>query len=329
MNSNLKVLFISSGTRLGNPSPIIKAQGVVIEAKLIHLKYFLVRKRGFFGYLNEANRLRRFLKGKDFDIIHAHYGLSGLVALLGRRKQKLVVSFMGTDLLGAENKHGTLTKASVLISKLNSSIASHYYDHCIVKSIEMNKRLKSKKKTLLPNGVNLEIFKPGDKAEARKILGLDQAEKIVIFVSDPARLEKNFSLAEKATNLTGIADIKLLTVCGHPHHELVNYYNACDVLILTSFHEGSPNVIKEAMACNTPIVATDVGDVKWVMNQVEGCYLSSFDPDDFASKISNALGFAATQHKTTGRKRIVELGLDSETVAMQIIGIYESVYNPS
>lgn len=325
MNSNLSVLFISSGTRLGKPSPIVLAQGTVIETKLYNLEYFLVRKKGFFGYLNEAVRLRRFLKRKNFDLIHAHYGLSGLVALMGRKKHKLVVSFMGTDLLGAENKQGSLTKESLVISKINSSVACHYYDHCIVKSIEMNARLKSQKKSLIPNGVNLEIFKPQGKIETRKILGFDKSEKIVIFVSDPTRNEKNFSLAEEAISLTEISDIKLLTVFDQSQHELVNYYNACDLLILTSFHEGSPNVIKEAMACNTPIVATDVGDVKWVMEGVDGCRISSFDPHEYALCIKQVMDFTRINPKTNGRDRIIELGLDSETIANRIINIYREV----
>jgi teichuronic acid biosynthesis glycosyltransferase TuaC len=106
---------------------------------------------------------------------------------------------------------------------------------------------------------------------------------------------------------------------------LVDYYNASDVMVLPSYHEGSPNVIKEAMACNCPIVATDVGDVKWVLGDTEGCYIAGFEPDDFAEKLRLALGFAETKGKTSGRYRILELGLDSDTIAKKIVVVYESV----
>lgn len=329
MKEDLKVLFVSRSTRLGKPSPIVEAQGASVADLLSHLDYFIIKRGGVFGYLSEAFRLSRFLKRHQVDILHAHYGLSALVSLLGGRKKKLVVSFMGTDVLGIKDMDRSLIKLSVLISKLSSSIVCRYYDHCIVKSSEMDALVKCKHKSLIPNGVDVNIFKPDDKAEARKKLNFHQEDNIVIFVSDPNRPEKNFLLAQKAVQLMNLPNIKLLTVYGLPQSELVSYYNAADVLILTSLYEGSPNVIKEAMACNTPIVSTDVGDVKWVMNQVEGCYLSSFNPDDFASKLTNALDFGVTHYKTNGRKRIIELGLDSETIAKKIIRIYERLYNTS
>ena len=109
-------------------------------------------------------------------------------------------------------------------------------------------------------------------------------------------------------------------------YELITYYmNAADVLLLTSLWEGSPNVIKEAMACNCPIVSTDVGDVRWVFGETEGCYLTSFDPEDVADKIKLALVFAEEKNRTNGRKRIIEFGLDTETIANKIIDVYKKV----
>jgi glycosyltransferase involved in cell wall biosynthesis len=91
--------------------------------------------------------------------------------------------------------------------------------------------------------------------------------------------------------------------------------------------EGSPNVIKEAMACNCPIVATDVGDIRWVLGETEGCYISSFDTKEFADKIRLALKYSETVGRTNGMKRIQELGLDSETIAKRIIDIYKKALN--
>lgn len=100
------------------------------------------------------------------------------------------------------------------------------------------------------------------------------------------------------------------------------HHNAADVVLLTSLWEGSPNAIKEAMACNCPVVSTDVGDVREVIGNTEGCYISSFEPRDVAKKIQMALDFSK---RTNGKQSIIELGLDSKTVANKIINIYTKV----
>lgn len=325
MNKGLKVLFVCSGARHGKPSPIVLAQGNSIIPALSSLSYFVIKKEGPIGYLMEMFRLRKFLKIGTFDIIHAHYGLSGFVALLARRNHKLLVSFMGTDILGAEKDNGSLTWSSLLLAKLNGFLARYFYDYCIVKSQQMFSILNTRRKTLIPNGVDLDVFKPVRKDEARKLLGLDQEEKIAIFVSDPSRPEKNFHLAKTAVQLSNIPNLGLLTVYGLPHNQLSAYYNAANVLLLSSFHEGSPNVVKEAMACNCPIVSTDVGDVKQLIEGVNGCFISSFQPEDFAEKLEMAIQFSEINKQTKGRSRIVELKLDSGSVKECIAQVYQKV----
>jgi len=107
-----------------------------------------------------------------------------------------------------------------------------------------------------------------------------------------------------------------------PQEEVNLFYNAADVLLLTSFHEGSPNVIKEAMACNCPIVSTDVGDVRDIIENTEGCYITTFQPEDIADKIKRALEYG---QRTKGRENIKHL--DINTVAQRIIKVYKTVLN--
>jgi glycosyltransferase involved in cell wall biosynthesis len=121
---------------------------------------------------------------------------------------------------------------------------------------------------------------------------LEKIDKLGLFVSNPSRPEQNFKLACEAVNLIKDIRINLITLSDVDNSLLVYYYNAADFLILTSYHEGSPNVIKEAMACNCPIVATDDGDIRWVIGDTEGCYITSFDPADVAEKIKMALEFS-------------------------------------
>ncbi len=324
---NMKILFVSSGNSTRGISPIVKKQGESLSLQNIDLQYFLISQPGFKGYIKSIINLRKHLQTNKYDIIHAHYGLSGLVAWLAKRKEKLLVSFMGDDLIGSHTPAGKFTFFSKIIANLNALLASVFYDHAIVKSNQMLMKLERTKTTLVPNGVDLSLFKPIDKSAAKNLLQLNQNEKIILFASSPSRSEKNYTLCKQAVEFINLPDIRLLTVSEVSQEELVLNYNAADVLVLSSFHEGSPNVIKEAMACNCPIVSTDVGDVKWVIGNTEGCFLSSFDAKDFADKINNALDFSAHRGRTNGRARILELSLDSASVAKKIIDIYKKLLN--
>jgi teichuronic acid biosynthesis glycosyltransferase TuaC len=101
--------------------------------------------------------------------------------------------------------------------------------------------------------------------------------------------------------------------------------NGCDAALLTSFSEGSSQFIKEAMACNCPVVSTDVGNVKWLIGETEGCYITTFETTDVAAKLRTALQFSEDQGRNHGRDRILTLGLDPGTIAGKIIDVYKSL----
>ena len=101
--------------------------------------------------------------------------------------------------------------------------------------------------------------------------------------------------------------------------------NSVDVVVVTSFMEGSPNVVKEAMACNCPVVATKVGDIEWLFGDEPGYFLTSFDEKDCADQIIKAVQYSSEVGKTKGRERIIQLGLDDETVAERIEKVYKSL----
>lgn len=183
----------------------------------------------------------------------------------------------------------------------------------------------TKKTIVIPNGVNIEEFYPIAKDIAKEKINLNKNLRYIIFISNPNRPEKNYKLAVQAYNNLRLFDVKLLTVYDVSHSLLNYYYNAAECLLLTSYHEGSPNVIKEAMACNCPVVSTDVGDVRWLFGNEPGHFITTFDPQDVAEKIKDALDFSKKYGRSSGRKRIIELGLDVDTVAKKVINVYQFV----
>jgi N-acetyl sugar amidotransferase len=324
---DLRILFVSSGTRDEGIGSLIMDQGESIKAQGIGIEYFTIKSKGFSGYLRNIFKLKNHLKKNQYDIIHAHYGLSGIVAILANNKHnKLVISFMGTDLLGIVAPDGKITIMGKLLVILIHKFVK-YADYVIVKSQAMADKIAFKNKSVIPNGIDLKLFSPIERSFALKKLGWDQRFHHLLFMSDPERPEKNYILLESALAQLKSDDIQLHLLKNIPHGEVVYYYNASEVCLLCSYHEGSPNVIKEAMACNCPIISTNVGDVRKVFGNTKGCYISSFDPKDVAEKIRMALDFANNDGHTCGNERILELGLGSEIIAKKLTEVYGKVLN--
>lgn len=307
----MKVLFVCSGNSNYNISPIIQNQVDSLIKAGLEVDVFPVTGKGVRGYLLNINKLRKFCKNKKYDLIHAHYYLSGIVSSLSGAKP-VIVSLMGSDVY-----------ASWYSRILIRIFARFSWKLVIVKTSDLQNKSLLRKTIIIPNGVDIDVFKPAAKELSIKKVNFPKGFNI-IFVSDPTRKEKNFSLAEKAVNSLNITDIHLHTLFNLPNKDLASYYNAADLILLTSKWEGSPNVIKEAMSCNCPIVSTDVGDVKWIISDVDGCYLCSDDPEFISLQIKKCIEF---QGRTNGRKRIIQLGLDSETIAKKIIEKYNTLIN--
>jgi len=321
----MNILFVSSGNALNGISPLVENQGKSLIEYGHRVDFFTIQGKGLKGYCTAAFKLRKYLKGKNYDLIHAHYGLSGIIALLANRGFPLIVSFMGDDLLGSNLKNGKIRKSSIVLTKVNRFLASRYYSYSIVKSNQMFDILKIKNAEIIPNGVDLKHFYPQDKTLCRKELNLPPAEIIIAFVSNPERPEKNYSLAQEAVRCLNRDNVRLIPVFNKNQDEIHKWLNASDLVVLTSFHEGSPNVIKEAMACNCPVVSTDVGDVRFIFGDTPGCFLGAFTPNDFAETLNKAILFSKNEGKAKGRQRIVDLGIDSEGIAERITMVYKKV----
>ena len=301
----MKILFISSGNTKSGISPIIKNQGESLKEQGIELEYFTIKGGGVKGYFKAITTLREYLKNNTYDVVHAHYWLSAIVASLAGAKP-LVASLMGDDL-----------KAKAWFRWVIYFFHHLSWSKTIVKSKDMYDSFRQKGVAIIPNGIDMSRFQPIDKEIALAETGWDRTKKHILFTSNPKRIEKNFRLAQEAFDFIEDESLELHYLVDIENEKIPYYYNAASVVILTSLWEGSPNAIKETMACNVPIVSTNVGDVKDVLSNTEGCYLSSFNYEEFASDIKKALSFGK---RTTGRADIAHL--KSELVAKKIIDIY-------
>jgi glycosyltransferase involved in cell wall biosynthesis len=305
----MKILFVSSGNSKNGISPIIKNQGESLKNYGLELDFFTIKGKGIKGYLKSIPVLREFLKNNgSYDVVHAHYWLSAIVASLAGSKP-MVVSLMGDDV-----------KAKSWFKWIIYFFNFFSWSKIIVKSKDMYNSLGLNKADIVPNGIDMNRFKPIEQSIAIAELGWDSTKRHILFTSDPKRVEKNFKLTKEAFDIIDDENLELHYLKDVPNEKIFYYYNASDVVVLTSLWEGSPNAIKESMACSRPIVATDVGDVKDVLSKTKGCYISTFEPEDVASKIKKALKFKG---KTTGREDIQYL--KSELVAKKIVNIYNSV----
>ncbi len=304
----MKVLYIRSGN--GGIDPISTRQGESLRKVGVDVEYYDIIGKGLGGYLYNIFKLRKYIKSLKPDLLHAHYSLSGIVTTLTFSHIPIVVSLMGSDV-----------QASNLFIKFTIRVIKPFWKSTIVKSEEMYLKLGYKKAFIVPNGVDFNNFYPLNLIEAREKLNWNQNKKQILFASNPNRPEKNFALAELALKQLKKEkiDFELHFLTNIPMNNMVLYYNAADLLLLTSYYEGSPNVIKEAMACNCPIVATNVGDVSKVIGNTKNSHVTSFDDLDVFHKIKEVI---LTNQRSDGRNNIEDLRC--ENIAKKLLEIYKS-----
>ena len=300
----MKVLVVASGNA-SFISPFILDQADALIKEGVDICYFLVKGKGLLGYLKNYKKLLGEVKRFKPEIIHAHYGLSGLLCAM-QRKIPVVTTFHGSDI--------NMKKVRIF-----SKIADILSSKSIFVSYDLAKKLNKKEPIVIPCGIDLDVFYPINKKTARKKTGLSLQKKYLLFSSSFANLVKNYPLAKEAIIRSGI-EIELIELKGYNREEVALLMNAVDAVIMTSFTEGSPQFIKEAMACNTPIISTDVGDVAEIIKDTDGCYLTNNRPEDVASNIQKALKF---NNKTNGRNNISRF--DNSTIADKIVKLYNSI----
>jgi teichuronic acid biosynthesis glycosyltransferase TuaC len=294
----------------------------VIEGlEVQHPRYFMVPKATMTSYgmtmaLSALPTLRRLQRRFDFDVIDAHFVYpDGMAAvLLGRLLGKpVVVTARGSDVntysempLIRRLLRFTLRRADAVIA------VSRALKAAIVRLGVAENAVR-----VIPNGVDATKFHPIDRAEARRGLGLPDG-RIVLSVGGLVDV-KGFDVLIRSFKRLGGRDNRgaLLVIVGDGprrqslealaaesglrervrfagavgHEDLARWYSAADLFCLASSREGWPNVVLEALACGTPVVAAAVGGIPEILRDPRVGLLSRRDPGEFAAVMERALAF--------------------------------------
>lgn len=388
----MKILIVASDKQ-GRFAPFIEEQMAALKARGIEVLRYGITGKGILGYLRELPALRHAIRQHRPDIIHAHYGLSGLLANLQRRVP-VITTYHGSDInvpaiLRFSKIAMRLSAHNIFVSKRNMVIAlgdeamrllgdkakgtkdevkgekngkadtqasTPYTLHSTPTEASTPYTLHSTptetstpyilhptpKNTLLPCGVN--IPEPWSEMQHQQVDQLtlnqwvhgklDKEIKNVLFagafdnaVKDPELAKSVIAVCNSSfsNSQSPIANrqIELIELKGYNRDQVTALMYNCHALLMTSKTEGSPQVVKEAMACGCPIVSVDVGDVAERTSGIEGCYVvPTREPKDIAEALLKALAFNG---RTNGRERIMEMGLSNEQVAKRLESIYENV----
>ena len=310
----MKILIVHSGNAVDNSEQytFIKDQANALTTQGHEIDYFAIRGKGVKGYLKNYIPLKNKIKLCSPDVIHAHFGFSGALAVM-QRKIPVVITFHNGETLSKISN--IISSVASVFSAYNIFVANHIYNSFYIK--------KEKKKTILPCGINLDKLQIISQEEAKRALGLPSDKINILFGGAFSNLRKNVTLANQAISLLKDKEnINLIEMRGWSHEQVGILFCAVDMMLLTTKSEGSPQVIKEAMACNCPIVATDVADIRYLFGNTANCFLTAFEPKDVAEKIACVI---ANPQRTNGRERIMELQLDNKNIAIELINIYDKV----
>lgn len=298
--------------------PFVEEQVNALQALDVECVWHLIAGRGWMSYLRDVVKLTRDIRCIKPDVIHAHYGISGfytclVVRLIGlARKIPVVVTYHGSDI--NKPKVRKISQCAIRMANYNIFVSPKLAEKV---PVGVNSQT-------IPCGIDWEDWPEINKEEARKQMGLEIGQKYVLFSSDFQTEVKDPELAKQAIEYCRleIGDLELLELKGYTRAEVNRLMHAVDVCLMTSKTEGSPQFIKEAMACGCPIVTTRVGDAKYVIGNTEGCYFTDNNAEDCAKQLMSALRFAEQHNRTKGRERMKQLGYSNDIIAQKIKAIY-------
>ncbi len=302
----------------------LKAEGICVDV------FFINGKESRLNYFTSIIGLCKKLRSAHYDIIHAHHTYciyTLLIArMLVRNKSSLILTFHEGEVYEPWKLFvdGNDFIKNLVHLKWLKKIALNKVDVVITVDENLIQKLGFKGKVVvLPCGVDLNLFQPKDKISCREKIGFPVDKKIIFFPTSPQRNgQKGYGIVEESLKFISRKDVTLVTGGNISHEDMPYYMSAADVVVQLSKYEASPMVIKEVMACNIPVVSTEVGDVRKVFGNSDGCYICQRNPQDVAKKIEEALQFNA---ETKGRNRLFEMVLGLNQISGQILQIYEQL----
>ena len=322
---NNRILFVSgfleSDGLLNNTMPFIDRQlESLIKANIDMVPLSLKVHESKLNYFKSIPCVKDIIKNQGISLIHAHY-LYTAIPCIFHKKVPVIISLMGTDVLGDVGSTFKIRLKNIF-SKFLAPILLPKCDAVIVKSKEMKKFVCHHNVHVIPNGVDFNKFKPMDITQARKNLHIKSDSHIILFAGDPDRPRKNYKLALQVYKKVRkkYHDVSLIPLKNIPHDDVPLYLSVSSCLLLTSFNEGSPNIVKESLACNTPVVSVDVGDVAERIQGLDMCAVCDFDASLLAKHI-------ACVFDSPGRPDLREKikDIDSMVIAEKIKNLYHSL----
>ena len=321
----IRVLMITSGyPQPGQPhtQQFVKRQAEFLRAAGVEVEVFDFRGRQKLRhYVTGWTRVRSRLGAGRYDLVHAQFGQSGLLAL--PKRLPLVVTLRGDDLQGIiDDVDGRIGLKGRILQRISQWVASHA-DSVIVVSEHMRAFLDPLVPVYtIPSGLDFALFRLIPRDEARRHLRLPLDKRLVLWVGKPTNPRKRFPLAQRAMELLNTSlPADLIVGWGVLHTDMPYYMNACDALVFTSVQEGSPNAVKEALACNLPVVSVAVGDVPLRLHGVAECEVCADDrPETIAAGLERVL--RRTQ-RSNGRDSLKDL--DEAALTAKVIDVYRSV----
>lgn len=308
----MRILIVCSGNK-GFVSNFVKDQANALIRAGVEVDFYLIKGKGLLNYIKNLNPLAQKVSSYNPDVVHAHFGLSGLLCAIFF-SSKLVTTYHGSDI--HQKKNLRFSKWTIKFSKVN---------------IFVTERLRSiggvKNGVIIPCGVDLDVFKPYDKQEALSKLNLNPQKKYILFSSRFDFAIKNYDLARIVLEKLVDERYELIELLGYSRQEVALLMNACEFAFMTSLNEGSPQFIKEAMACNCPIVATNVGDIEQNTAGIDGCFITNFEIENVLENVKKALDFSKEFGRTKSRNRLINLGFDNDKIAQRLKQLYTEINN--
>ena len=335
----MKIIFVAAKKNTGHFSPFVEEQKAALISLRMNVVDYAHTAHGILNYVKWIPKLRKVIKQNNPDVVHAHFGLTGLMAGLASMGTgvPVVVTYHGCDI--NDKKLRPFSRLAMRLAAWNIFVSKRQ----MINAYGSEERAaKAKKGSIIPCGVNTNLFDAGQIDEIWYESKFGKGENVLFagsfeaLVKDPELAMAAVARVKSEELRAQSGDIELLELKGYTREQVATLMYKCKALLLTSIREGSPQVIKEAMACNCPIVSTNVGDVEERLEGLDGCFVvgerrkengewCNENREQVIQQLSEALKKAISYGRTKGRERLLKDGLDNAQIAERLISIYNSV----